>query len=71
MAKTEVRANGGNGLPDPNTPTVSVEETAGYLGISRGSAYAGVHRGEIPCIKVGNRIRVPTAELRRLLGVRD
>jgi excisionase family DNA binding protein len=72
MTKTDAPADASQGLPDPETtPTVSVTETAGYLGISRGSAYAGVRRGEIPSIRVGHCIRVPTAGLRRLLGVRD
>ena len=57
-------------LPDPRIrpPTLSVEDAAGLLDISRASAYQGVKSGEIPCIRVGRRILVPTAALLKLLG---
>jgi excisionase family DNA binding protein len=58
------------GLPDPTKePTISVERAGRLLGISRGTPYDAVHRGEIPSIKIGHRIVVPTAALLRLLGV--
>jgi excisionase family DNA binding protein len=57
-------------LPDPvERPTVPVEEAGKLLGISRGSAYDAVATGEIPSIKIGRRIVVPTAALLRLLAV--
>jgi excisionase family DNA binding protein len=57
-------------LPDPRTePTVSVERAGACLGISRASAYDAVRRGEIPAIRLGRRWVVPTAHLRRLLGL--
>jgi len=37
---------------------ISVEEASRLLDISRTSCYAGCHRGEIPCVKVGESIRV-------------
>jgi hypothetical protein len=37
------------------------------LGISRGQGYEGVRVGDIPSIKIGRRIVVPSAALRRLL----
>lgn len=52
-------------------PTLTVEQTAEVLGLSRQSAYEGVKRGEIPSIRVGRRLIVPTAQLMRLLGVED
>ncbi len=57
------------GLPDPNErPTLSVwPETAGILNLSKASAYAAVERGEIPAIRIGRRLLVPTAALRRML----
>lgn len=59
-------------LPDPTErPTVPVEEAGEILGISRNSAYEGVKSGEIPSIRVGRRIMVPTAGLRRMLLVDD
>jgi hypothetical protein len=56
-------------LPDPRTePTVPVERAGAVLGISRGSAYAAVRRGEIPSIRLGHRVVVPTAALLSMLG---
>lgn len=48
-------------------PTTRVEEAARALGISRSAAYEGVRRGEIPSIRIGHRIVIPTAALRRML----
>ncbi len=57
-------------LPDPRTePTLSVERAGEILNLSRTSAYAGVRSGEIPSIKVGKRILVPTARLLDMLGL--
>ena len=47
--------------------TMSVEEAAIVLGISRTFAYEAVARGEIPCIRIGRRILVPRVALNRLL----
>ncbi|MGO9299700.1 MAG: helix-turn-helix domain-containing protein [Acidimicrobiales bacterium] len=52
-------------------PTVTVELAGEILGIGRNSAYEGVGAGQIPSIRVGRRIVVPTAQLRRLLGEVD
>ena len=46
-----------------------VEEVAEAFGISRASAYEGIRTGEIPSIRIGRRIVVPTAAVRRMLGV--
>ena len=55
-------------LPDPKfRPVLTVPEAAKVLDISRGSAYAAVDAGEIPSIRLGRRIVVPTAALARLL----
>jgi excisionase family DNA binding protein len=55
-------------VPDPETePTVTVERAAALLGISRGQGYEGVRVGDIPSIKIGRRIVIPSAALRRLL----
>lgn len=50
-------------------PTVSVEEAGELLGISRRSAYRAVERGELPALRVGRLLRVPTPKLLALLGV--
>jgi len=48
--------------------TLTVEEAAVVLGISRASAYEATRRGEIPCIRIGRRILVPRVALNRLLA---
>lgn len=48
--------------------TMSVEEAAIALGISRSFAYEAVARGGIPCIRIGRRILIPKAALGRLLA---
>ncbi len=49
-------------LPDPVAePTITAERVAGVLGISVRGAYAAIERGEIPAIRVGRCVRVPTA----------
>ena len=50
-------------------PTMTVEEAAGVLGIARASAYLAAQTGDLPTIRVGRRILVPTASLRRMLGL--
>lgn len=48
--------------------TLTVEEAATMLGISRAFAYEAVNRGEIPSIRIGRRILVPRSALENLLG---
>ena len=48
---------------------VSVEDAAKALGVGKYSAYVAIKAGELPSIKVGRKIKVPTAPLRRLLGI--
>jgi len=48
--------------------TFTVEETAKRLGIGRNSAYEAVKRGDIPSIRIGRRILVPTKALERKLS---
>jgi excisionase family DNA binding protein len=52
-------------------PTLTVEEAGELLGISRGSAYEAARNGDIPTIRIGRRLVVPTAALRRLLALDD
>lgn len=55
-------------LPDPrDQPVMTVVEVGRVLGLSKSSAYEGVRCGEIPSIKVGRRILVPTAALWKML----
>ena len=39
------------------------------FGLGRNGAYEAVKRGDIPSLKIGGRLVVPTAPLRRLLGM--
>jgi excisionase family DNA binding protein len=47
--------------------TLSVEEAAAALGISRAFAYEAVRRAEIPHIRIGKRILIPKTALQRML----
>ena len=49
--------------------TVSVDDAAVLLRLSRGGAYNAVRDGQIPSIKIGRAIRVPTAALRTMLRI--
>jgi excisionase family DNA binding protein len=48
--------------------TLTVEETARILRISRNSAYEAARTGAIPTIKIGRRVLVPIGGLEQLLG---
>lgn len=48
-------------------PTITVEQAGNLLGISRRSAYRAAAAGQIPTLRLGRRLVVPTARLRRLL----
>lgn len=48
--------------------TLTVEEAAGVLGISKWLAYALVRRGELPSIRLGGRVVVPVARLQAMLA---
>ena len=53
---------------DPiDQPTLTVEEVAAILGTGRTATYDAIRRGELPSIKVGRKLVVPTAAVRRLL----
>jgi excisionase family DNA binding protein len=39
--------------------TVTIEEAAEALGVSRGGAYRAAHAGELPVIKIGKRLLIP------------
>lgn len=59
-------------LPRPeDEPTITVERAARALGISRASAYEAAKAGVLPTIRVGRRLLVPTAALRRMLHLDD
>jgi hypothetical protein len=58
-------------IPDPHErPTLSLWPDAGHiLGLGRSATYAAAARHEIPTIHFGRRVVVPTAALRRMVGL--
>lgn len=49
-------------LPDPATePTITAKRWAEVLGVSTRAVHYAVERGEIPSIRVGRRVVIPTA----------
>lgn len=53
---------------NPETrPTLSVDEFAIVAGISRSTAFAAVKAGQVPSLRFGKRIRIPTAAVLRML----
>ena len=47
--------------------TLSVEEAAMALGVSRGTAYEAVRSGQLPTVRLGRRLLVPVEGLLALL----
>lgn len=52
-----------------NQPTISVEQYGEILGLHRITAYEHAKRGVFPTIRVGRRVRVPSAFVLRQLGL--
>ena len=51
--------------------TITIDEVAKRLGISRTSAFEAARRGDIPALRIGNRLLVPLARLERMLAGDD
>jgi excisionase family DNA binding protein len=49
-------------------PTISIDEAAALLGVSRSAAYRAAQAGQLVTFRVGRRVLVPTAPLLRMLG---
>jgi len=57
-------------LPDfSDKPVLTAPEVAQILGLSLRSVRSAMANGDLPVVRVGGRVWVPTAALRRLLGV--
>ncbi|MCK1679549.1 DNA-binding protein [Bradyrhizobium sp. 147] len=53
-----------------SAPTADVPDVGRICyDLSRNASYAAAQKGDIPTIKVGGRLKVPTAILRRQLGL--
>ncbi|CAN5732543.1 hypothetical protein BH20ACT11_BH20ACT11_12620 [soil metagenome] len=50
-------------------PTLTVEQAGELLGISRYAAYRAAASGELPVLRLGRRLLVPTPRLLVMLGV--
>jgi excisionase family DNA binding protein len=48
--------------------TLTVDQAAKLLGISRGTAYQAVRQGQIPSLRLGRRLVIPTGKLMVLLN---
>jgi hypothetical protein len=56
-------------VPDPEVqPWLSIPVAGAIFGLSRAASYQAAQRGEIPTIRLGKRLLVPTAKLRTMLG---
>lgn len=52
-------------------PSCSVPQLAEMFGLSRNATYEAIERGDFKAIRIGKRIVVPTAPLRKMLLVED
>jgi excisionase family DNA binding protein len=50
-----------------NRATLTVEEAAEQIGVSRATAYLAIRRGEIPAFQIGKRFFIPKKAFDRLL----
>lgn len=51
--------------------TITVEKAGELLGIGRRTAYRAAATGELPTVRIGRRLLVPTTRLLRLLDGAD
>ena len=58
-------------IMDEKKLTVSVDECAVLLGISRGLCFQMVHEGKIPHLRFNKRIVIPKWAIEELLGKRE
>lgn len=47
--------------------TLTMDETAAVLGLSRSAAYRLAKTGDIPTVKLGRKLLVPRVQLERML----
>ncbi|QFY14758.1 helix-turn-helix domain-containing protein [Nonomuraea phyllanthi] len=48
---------------------MTVAEAAALLGLHRDAAYDAVRRGDLPSLRIGRKILIPTAKLAGMLGL--
>lgn len=49
--------------------TISVPVAGMVLGVSRDAAYEAARNGDLPTVRIGRRVLVPTNKLREMLGL--
>lgn len=54
-------------MAESSPATMTVEEAAALLRISRSTAYECARSGALPTLRMGKRLLVPVVQLRRLL----
>jgi excisionase family DNA binding protein len=65
----QVSARAKQGLLTQDLPlALSVKEAASLVGVSPARIYEGVRRNELPSLRMGSRILIPTHKLMELLG---
>lgn len=67
MVDRTERSDAGDAGRSKTCRTMSVTQVARVLGISRTSAYECVRTGELPALKLGGRIVIPTQVVEELL----
>ena len=74
-AMTDVLRDASSGrIPDPeDVPLLTVEELLALKALPhrRSALYEAVRRGDVPSIRVGSRVLIPTAALRTMFGLAE
>jgi excisionase family DNA binding protein len=50
-------------------PTLTPEQVSRIFGLSRNGTYDAIKRGEIASVRLGKKILVPTAVIRKMLSI--
>jgi excisionase family DNA binding protein len=59
-------------IPNPlQSPILTVAETAQLLGLGKEATYRAIQKGEIPSVRIGKKILVPTIQILNLLGIQS
>jgi excisionase family DNA binding protein len=53
----------------PVPPTITVHQAARALQVQPATVYAWIRADEFPHLRLGGRIRIPTAKLAEMLGI--
>ena len=58
-----------NSTPVP--PTITVHQAARALQVQPATVYTWIRNDELPHLRLGGRIRIPTAKLAEMLGITE